>query len=134
MFSEAHRILRTGGRSVVAAWLTRERPNPWESKYLLEPICAEGRLPSMASAAEYRTMLEHAGFRDLEFFDLTQSVKKTWSVCALRIVKRFVADRPFRRRLLDRQFTNRVFAKTVFRIWLAYQTGAMRYGVFSALK
>ena len=134
LFSEARRLLRSGGRWVVAAWLTRERPGPWESENLLEPICAEGRLPSMASVAEYRTLLDDAGFRDLKFFDLTRNVKKTWSVCARRIATRFVTDPPFRRRLLDPQFTNRVFAKTVFRIWLAYQTGALRYGVFSALK
>jgi tocopherol O-methyltransferase len=134
LFSEAFRLLRPGGRLVVAAWLTREQPHGWECKYLLEPICAEGRLPSMASAMEYQTMLEYAGFRELEFTELTHRVQKTWSICAARFIKRLVSDRALRRRLLDPEFTNRVFAKTVFRIWLAYQTGAMRYGVFSAFK
>ena len=134
LFSEARRILSSGGRLMVAAWLTRERPAPWESKYLLEPICAEGRLPSMASAAEYRTMLEDAGFRDLKFLDLTHNVKKTWTICALRLIKRFLVDPALRRRLLDPHFTNRAFAKTVFRIRLAYETGTMRYGVFAALR
>ena len=49
-FTEVNRLLRPGGRFVVAAWLSREQPALWESKYLLEPICVEGRLPSMASA------------------------------------------------------------------------------------
>jgi len=119
---------------MVAAWFTRGRPAPRESKYLLEPICAEGRLPSMASAAEYRTMLEDAGFRDLKFLDLPHNVKKTWTICALRLIKRFLVDPALRRRLLDPHFTNRVFAKTVFRIQLAYETGTMRYGVFAALR
>ncbi len=133
-FREVHRLLRHGGRCVVTAWLTRERPGSWESKYLLEPICAEGRLPNLASATEFRGMLESAGFGAVKFSDLTRSVRKTWSLCVLRVIKRFFTDPTFRRLLLDPHFTNRVFAKTVFRIWLAYRIGSMRYGYFSARK
>jgi cyclopropane fatty-acyl-phospholipid synthase-like methyltransferase len=133
-FAEARRLLRPGGRCVVVAWLTRNRPNACESKFLLEPICKEGRLPSMASGAEYRQMLEDAGFHDILCADLTPRVKKTWSICALRVLRRFFGDPSFRSTLLDPAFTNRIFAKTVFRIWLAYQIGAMRLGLFSALR
>lgn len=133
-FSEARRLLRPGGRFVVVAWLTRDHLRSWESKVLLDPICREGRLPNMASAAEYQAMLGNAGFRDANHLDLTPQVKKTWSVCARRITKRFFTDSKFRRTLADPHFTNRVFAKTVFRIWLAYRIGAMRYGLFSARK
>ncbi len=132
--SEAHRLLRSGGRCVIAAWLTRDRPKSWESKYLLDPICREGRLPSMASAPEYRSMLAAAGFRDIQVSDLTDRVKKTWSVCARRVIARFFGDPSFRRLLRDPRFTNRIFARTVFRIWLAYQTGSMRFGLFAARK
>ena len=134
LLSEAYRLLRRGGRSVIAAWLTRERPGSWESTHLLEPICAEGRIPSLASVAEFQTMLETAGFCETRFIDLTQSVKKTWTICALRLIKRFFADSALRRRLLDPGFTNRDFAKTIFRIRLAYETGAMRYGLLTAQK
>ncbi len=133
-FGEAHRLLRSGGRCVVAAWLTRDRPNSWESEYLLDPICREGRLPSMASAGEYRALLAAAGFHDIQVSDLTRRVKKTWSVCARRVIARFLRDPSFRRVLRDPRFTNRIFAKTVFRIWLAYQTGSMRFGIFAAQK
>jgi tocopherol O-methyltransferase len=131
-FAEAHRLLRPGGRCVVAAWLTRHCPSPWESKYLLGPICREGRLAGMASAAEYVRMLENAGFHDIRFSDLTAQVRKTWRVCALRVVRRFLGSSSFRRLLWSRDFTNRVFAKTVFRIWLAYRTGSMRFALFAA--
>jgi len=130
--AEAYRIMRPNGRYVIAAWLACERPKDWQKRFLLEPICAEGRLPSMASVTEYRAMIESAGFRDLEFLDLSREVKKTWTVCALRVIKKLLTDSSFRARILDPGFTNRVFAKTIFRIRLAYATGAMRYGIFSA--
>lgn len=133
-FAEAHRLLRPGGRCVVVAWLSREAPGAWESKHLLAPICTEGRLPSMASMEEYRDWLEDAGFRHLSFLDLTRNVKKTWNVCALRVIARFFHDASFRRVLFDRRLANRIFAKAVFRIWLAYQIGAMRLGLFAAQK
>ncbi|HKY08189.1 MAG TPA: class I SAM-dependent methyltransferase [Candidatus Binatia bacterium] len=133
-FIEARRLLRRGGRCVVAAWLTCEQPTGRQTKFLLEPICREGRLPSMASASEYRGMLEQAGFHDVECANLTRCVKRTWSICARRVVGRFLTDRSFRSVLFDPAFSNRIFARTVFRIWLAYQIGAMQFGVFSAQK
>jgi tocopherol O-methyltransferase len=133
-FAEAHRLLRPGGRCVVAAWLTRDRPYSTEAKYLLDPICREGRLPSMASVMEYRSMLIATGFHDIHVSDLTKQVRKTWSICASRVIRRFLGNSSFRRLLANRRFTNRVFAKTVFRIWLAYQIGSMRFGLFTAQK
>jgi tocopherol O-methyltransferase len=132
--TEAHRLLRPGGRCVIAAWLTRDHPNTWESKWLLDPICREGRFPSMASAAEYCTMLLAAGFHDIQVSELTERVKQTWSVCARRVITRFFRDPSFRAVLFNPRFTNRIFAKTVFRIWLAYRTGSMRFGLFAAQK
>ena len=133
-FREAHRLLRHQGRLIVAAWLAREHATVFEAKFLLEPICEEGRIPSMATPSEYLAMLEAAGFRDAEFSDLSRNVRKTWSVCAYRFVKIIGSNADLRRQWLRRDWANRVFAKTVFRIWLAYRTGSMRYGVFSATK
>jgi tocopherol O-methyltransferase len=133
-FAEAFRLLRLRGRFVVAAWLARERPNAAEVKFLLEPICVEGRLPSLGSRSDYVGMLSRAGFRDLSFVDLTAGVQRTWTVCAARFLRKTLTESSFRRRWLDPQLSNRVFAKTVFRIWLAYKIGSMRYGVFSATK
>jgi tocopherol O-methyltransferase len=84
--------------------------------------------------AEYRELLEHAGFRQVDCLDLTARVKKTWSICARRVMGRFIADPALRRRLRDPRFTNGIFAKTVFRIWLAYRLGSMRFGIFTAVK
>jgi tocopherol O-methyltransferase len=133
-FQEAQRLLRPDGRLVVAAWLAREQATPFEARFLLEPICAEGRLPSMATASEYLAMFKAGGFRDPEFADLSRNVRKTWSICAYRLIKTIGSNGELRRELLRRNWGNHVFARTVFRIWLAYRTGSMRYGVFSATK
>jgi tocopherol O-methyltransferase len=133
-FAEARRLLRPDGRAVIAAWLARECSTLGERKYLLEPICAEGRLPSLASQTEYQEMLSAAGFRDIEYSDLTAGVRRTWSVCTRRFLRKSMNDPAFRRQWLDPTLANRIFARTIFRIWLAYRIGSMRYGVFAATK
>jgi tocopherol O-methyltransferase len=129
---EAHRLLTSDGRLTIAAWLARESPHRWESKFLLEPICSEGRIANLPTAAEYLAMIEAAGFRDRQFFDLTPKVAKTWRLCALGFLTALCTDGALRRQFFQLDPAQGAFAKSVFRIWLAYHTGSMRYGVFSA--
>ena len=133
-FAEAYRVLRTGGRVAVCAWIARERPSEWEERHLLEPICREGRLAGMGSEIEYRAMLTDAGFVDLRVEDLSAAVKRTWPKCARGVGARLLRDVRYRRFLFDRASRNRVFALTLLRIWAAYQSGAMRYLLFTAHK
>ncbi|NGX38442.1 MAG: 2-methyl-6-phytyl-1,4-hydroquinone methyltransferase [Chlamydiae bacterium] len=133
-FDEAMRLLKPGGRFVTCAWLAKHTPAKWEVKYLLEPICREGRLPSMGSEEDYQKMMESSGLREITFQDISNKVKKTWAICAYRTTKAVIADRSLRRYLFDKDSTERVFAKTLFRIWTAYNTKSMRYGLFSARK
>jgi len=57
-FAEAHRVLSPGGRLVVCAWLADPDARDWQVRPLLEPICREGRLPSMGTREEYAAMAE----------------------------------------------------------------------------
>jgi tocopherol O-methyltransferase len=133
-FGEAFRTLRPGGRLAVYAWLARENARPWEERYLLEPICREGRLPSMGSEAEYRAWASEAGFVVDGFEDLSTRVRRTWAFCTGRIARKLLTNPQYRRYLLDAHAKNRIFALSVPRIWIAYLTGSMRYGFLTAHK
>lgn len=133
-FHEVARILKPGGRFVTCAWLSKINPAKWEVRHLLEPICREGRLPSMGSEEDYRNMMIQAGLEEIQFQDISKQVKKTWSICAFRTSKAVISDHSLRRFLRDKSATERIFAKTLFRIWAAYNTKSMLYGLFSAVK
>jgi tocopherol O-methyltransferase len=133
-FAQVARVLRPGGRSVICAWLAPEQPTPWQVRYLLEPICREGRLPSMGSESDYRQLFAGAGMRVEGFRDLSEEVKRTWSVCIKRFLKGLATESSYRRFLLRSSNQDRVFARTLFRLWAAYETRSMRYGVFTAVK
>jgi tocopherol O-methyltransferase len=133
-FDEAHRTLRPGGHIVVCTWLARSDPSPWEVRHLLEPICREGRLPSLGSEVAYRKFAEQAGFTVETFEDLSLRVRRTWRVCAGRLARKLLVDRRYRRFLRDARSGNRIFALTLLRIWAAYQIRSIRYGLLVARK
>jgi tocopherol O-methyltransferase len=59
-------------------------------------------------------------------------VRRTWSVCARRLAGRLLTDGYYRRFPLDPAQRHRAFALAVSLLWLAYRTGAMRYGMLTA--
>ena len=130
-FAEAWRTLRPGARLVVCAWLAAERPRGWEVRHLLEPICREGRLPSMGSESEYRAMAGDAGFATIDFADVSRQVRRTWDIIIGDVVRRLATSRRYQAFLRDARAGNRIFLATLPRLALAYRTGAMRYGLFT---
>jgi tocopherol O-methyltransferase len=126
----AYRVLRPGGRFVLCAWLSADRVSKWQAEFLMKQICVEGRIPNLATAQEYIDAVTLAGFRAAGSQDLTDRVKRTWSIVIRRIVERLFCDRRYRSFLFDRSIRNRIFAFTAVRIWLAYQIGTMRYRIF----
>jgi len=132
-FKEVARVLKPGGRFVTCLSLSKENPSPWEVKHLLEPICSEGRLPSLGTATDYTKMIESAGFQPPDFQDLSSAVKKTWSLRTFRTLKGLFVDPEIRRYVLNKH-SNPPLAKTIVRTWAAYSTQSIRYGLFSTTK
>jgi tocopherol O-methyltransferase len=132
-FVQAARVLRPGGRLVVCSWLTREIPRAWERRWLIGPICREGRMRGMESVAEMQRLAAAAGLAAEAFDDCSSKVKKTWSICIKRVVVGLFRD-PAVRHFAWHGGPNRIFGLTMLRIWLAYEVGAMRYGILTFVK
>jgi tocopherol O-methyltransferase len=133
-FSRAMDILKTEGRMVVCCWLARDAPGNAVKKWLLEPICCEGRIPHLLNASELVATAERVGFTPIDHTDLSHQVSRTWSIVIARFVKRLISDPQYWSFLFDAGHRNRIFAATIIRIWLAYRIQAMRYGIFTFAK
>jgi tocopherol O-methyltransferase len=119
---------------VVCSWLAKENVDWWQRRWLLEPICREGRIPHLLCAPELIAEAEAAGLTAGEWQDLTDRVRRTWPIVVWRFIRRLALSRRYRSFLLDSSRRNRVFSLTIARIWAAYWTGAMRYGLFRFTK
>jgi tocopherol O-methyltransferase len=133
-FAQAHRVLRPGGRLVVCAWLSADEPSAWAQRWLLEPICEEGRMPQLGTVSDYHSLAEASGFAAEKFQDITRNVARTWSAIVRTLLLKFATEPHYLRFLFSPHESNRVFALTILRIWIAYGTGAMRYGIFTLVK
>lgn len=133
-FAQAHRVLRPGGRLIVGAWLSAEAPGPCARRWLLEPICREGRMPHLGTFADYERLAAGAGFAVEEVEDVSRQVARTWAIIIRTFAVKLLRQPEYARFLFNAHARNRVFALTIFRIRLAYRTGALRYGVFTLRK
>jgi tocopherol O-methyltransferase len=129
-FSEAWRTLQPGGTLVVCSWLACSAPRPLQVRHLLEPICREGRLPSLGSREGYERLATAAGFTAESFEDIGPNVSRTWSICAWRVARKLVTDGDFLRLVVSSKTKNRSFLLTIPRMMVALKSGALRYGLF----
>lgn len=126
---EAHRVLRPGGRFVISTWLVGDHPTAWAERHLLEPIAREGRQAALITTAALRDLLASAGFGDIRVEDMSSQIAPTWGVIIRRMLFRVLTRPRYWRMLANASASDRIFALTACRIWLAYRTGAMRYAM-----
>lgn len=130
---EAHRVLKPGGSLRICAWLSKESPARLERRFLLQPICTEGRL-RLVTVTEYMNELEKAGFEALSFEDLTDQVKATWTHCLKETGRKLLTDPKYLSFLAKAPSRNKRFLASLIRIRVAYETRAMLYGIFRGRK
>src|SRR5262245_56863085 len=133
-FSRALHVLKPGGRLVVCSWLAADTPSGLQKRWLLKLICDEGRIPHLLTAGELVDAAERVGLSRIDQMDLSHYVSRTWSIVIARFVNRLARDPRYWSFLFNAGHQNRIFAATIIRIWLAYRTQAMRYGIFTFAK
>jgi len=133
-FAQAWRILRPGGRLVVTSWLACERPTPNQERWLIEPICREGRMPHLGTESDYRRLAAEAGFTVERFQNVTRQIARTWPMIVRTFLWNLLCKPAYIRFLVDPKSKNAIFGLTIVRLWIAFRTGAMRYGVFTLRK
>jgi tocopherol O-methyltransferase len=133
-FRQAMAALKPGGRLVVCAWLARENASALGKRWLLEPICREGRMPSLGTEREYIALGRAAGFHCESVRDISRGVSKTWRSVVGRYVRKLIVSPRYVRFLLNKHAKNRVFGLTILRLLVAFPLGTIRYGVFNFVK
>ena len=91
-------------------------------------------MPHLGTAGEYQKLAEAAGMSFRGYRDVTREVAPTWPAIARTLALKLATNPRYVRFLFSRHARNRVFALTTLRIWLAYRSGAMRYGIFTFVK
>lgn len=134
VFGEAARLLRPGGRLVLCVWMAAPDASRWAREWLLDPICEEGRLWGLPTASTLHRWATRAGFTVKRLDDVTGQVRRTWTVVLRRFFHALLTDPSVLGALLDTSMSDRVFARTILRIWVAQHVGALRYGWLVAVR
>lgn len=126
-FRQAAHWLKPGGTLAICAWLAADEPHTAEIIRKNENVCEAFLCPSLGTQADYAGWLQQAGFDVLQMTDLTEKVVKTWEICLQRVQRTGAAKASW---IFGRKAHE--FANSFEVILDAYQTGAMKYGSFTA--
>lgn len=126
------RMLRPGGRTVLACWVRVENPTWLERVLWLDPIRQAGQLWGQGSEERLLGVLRRTGFTQIDRADLSSQVAPTWWRCARRAVG-LARSRPGVYRRLGWKESLKLGLATV-RIVSAYQLGLLRYVVVAGVR
>jgi tocopherol O-methyltransferase len=132
--AENLRILKPGGRLVVATWVCRDdRLDPKEVK-LLRRLYRDFAVSHVLPLSHYARHCAEVGFTDIDTEDWTEHVRGTWALSA-DIVKPLVRDPSYVWKLVRAKGADIFrFLNSVPLMKQAYDRGIMHYGVFTAAK
>lgn len=129
--SEAFRLLKRGGKLVVADFFVKEDLNKKEQD-LINKWCYGWEMPDLETVNSFREKLETAGFKNIEIIDKTQEVLPSSRRMYLVIGKflRFI----FKILELFRMHKSYGGTAAVMAQYESLKSGAWSYGIFSAEK
>jgi tocopherol O-methyltransferase len=128
-FRRAASALRPGGVLALCAWVRRDGELSPTENDLIARVCRGMLCPSLASIREYCEWMMKAGLSVQTAEDIATGVSETWAVC------RKIARRPVVRKILKSAESQTLqFVRSFDDMAEAYETGAMGYGMFTAVK
>lgn len=132
-YQEAFRLLKPGGRLIVADGIRKLRFLPREEEVILEQWLKGWRCPDLDTWEEHRNNLARAGFAHMNFEDVTQFMKPSLKrLC--RLSRNWY---PFGCLLWRLGLRHRIAHENLvsaIRQYEALEMGLWSYGIFSALK
>lgn len=132
--AEMARVVKPGGRLVVAGWMAGEVVPGWVERWVLGPIRRTGESPGLAGEAEHRCWFAAAGCGEIEVARFGGQVGRTWSVALAGAAKALLTDRLLLAEALRHPRRSLRLAASALRIRLAYHCGWLDYGVFTATR
>ena len=94
--NEAFRVLKKGGRIVMAEYLLREKPPlNKEENFYLQPWLDGWSMPSLETNSGYKEHLESAGFTDIQFHNINGNIKPSLRRLRLVLAREGKDCRPF---------------------------------------
>lgn len=129
---ECFRVLKPGGKIVVATWCCRDERLGEDESRLLQRIYRDFAAAYVLPLASYERLCTEAGFENVHTADWTAHTRNTWQL-GIDIVKPFVRNPAYVWRLVRAKGSHTFrFLNSVPLMKQAYDRGLMRYGVFCA--
>jgi tocopherol O-methyltransferase len=128
-FHSIARLLRPGGKLVIADWFKSSNATATQVSRFLDPIEQAMLIPRLGTLSAYKDHVREAGLQLTLFDDLTQNVARTWDLATELIAKpalwKFAAQQ-------GRDFL--AFLKSFAAMKAGYESGALIYGILLAKK
>lgn len=130
--TECLRVLKPGGRLVVATWCSRDDALAPAEVRLLRKLYRDFAISHVLPLDHYAKLCAEAGYVEVDTVDWTDNVRATWKISA-DIVKPLVRDPSFVWRLIRAKGLDIFrFLNSVPLMKRAYDRDVMHYGVFRA--
>ena len=131
---EAYRLLKPGGRLIIAEYMLRENPPLTQTEHqTMKPFLDGWMMPDLLTPGQYKRLLIKAGFKNIESHDLSQNVEPSLKKCRhnASLAKPFVGIL-HKLKLID--VIRRDYTIANYELYDTFQQGLWRYKVIVGVK